>query len=172
MTKLIHSATYGHLGSIQFATVTNTAVINILVTYLLISRLYTQCCRHMVGVCLALGVHMFFVCLFVCLAMLGPHCFRGFSLVAVSGGYSSLRCEGFSLLWLPRLQSTGSVVVAHGLSCSTVCWLPGSGVEPMILYHWATWEFCTSILHIKIHLVLTFPSWSSWGKHRKMSSVV
>ena len=66
MTKLIHSATYGHLGSIQFATVTNTAVINILVTYLLISRLYTQCCRHMVGVCLALGVHMFFVCLFGC----------------------------------------------------------------------------------------------------------
>ena len=32
----------------------------------------------------------------------------GFSLVAVSGGYSSLRCTGFSLRWLLLLQSTGS----------------------------------------------------------------
>ena len=33
---------------------------------------------------------------------------RGLSLVAVSGGYSSLRCVGFSLRWLLLLQSTGS----------------------------------------------------------------
>ena len=33
---------------------------------------------------------------------------RGLSLVAVSGGYSSLRCTGFSLRWLLLLQSTGS----------------------------------------------------------------
>ena len=59
----------------------------------------------------------------------------GFSLVAASGGYSSLRCAGFSLQWLLLLQSTGSrhtgfsscgtwaqqlwhvgsVVMAHGL---------------------------------------------------------
>ena len=32
----------------------------------------------------------------------------GFSLVAVSGGYSSLRCAGFSLQWLLLLRSTGS----------------------------------------------------------------
>ena len=43
------------------------------------------------------------------------------SLVAVSGGYSSLRCVGFSLRWLLLLRSTGSrraqasVVVARGL---------------------------------------------------------
>ena len=30
------------------------------------------------------------------------------SLVAVSGGYSSLRCAGFSLRWLLLLGSTGS----------------------------------------------------------------
>ena len=54
---------------------------------------------------------------------------RRLSLVAASGGYSSLRCAGFSLQWLLLLQSTGSrrtgfsscgtrasVVVAHGLS--------------------------------------------------------
>ena len=45
----------------------------------------------------------------------------GFSLVAASGGYSSLRCAGFSLQWLLLLWSTGSrhtgpsVVVARGL---------------------------------------------------------
>ena len=32
----------------------------------------------------------------------------GFSLVEGSGGYSSLRCVGFSLRWLLLLQSTGS----------------------------------------------------------------
>ena len=33
---------------------------------------------------------------------------RGLSLVAASGGYSSLWCAGFSLWWLPLLRSTGS----------------------------------------------------------------
>ena len=46
---------------------------------------------------------------------------RGLSLVAASGGYSSLWCAGFSLRWLLLLWSTAlgvqtSVVVAHGLS--------------------------------------------------------
>ena len=33
---------------------------------------------------------------------------RGLSLVAASGGYSSLWCAGFSLQWLLLLRSTGS----------------------------------------------------------------
>ena len=33
---------------------------------------------------------------------------RGLSLVATSGGYSSLQCAGFSLQWLLLLQSVGS----------------------------------------------------------------
>ena len=33
---------------------------------------------------------------------------RGLSLVAASGGYSSLQCVGFSSQWLLLLQSTGS----------------------------------------------------------------
>ena len=33
---------------------------------------------------------------------------RGLSLVAASGGYTSLWCAGFSLRWLLLLQSTGS----------------------------------------------------------------
>ena len=73
---------------------------------------------------------------------------RGLSLVAESGGYSSLQCAGFSLQWLLLLRSTGSrhvgsvvvacglqsagsVVVAHGLSCSAACGiLPDQGSNP------------------------------------------
>ena len=36
---------------------------------------------------------------------------RGLSLVAASGGYSPLRCAGFSLRWLLLLRSTGSISV-------------------------------------------------------------
>ena len=43
---------------------------------------------------------------------------RELSLVAASGGYSSLRCSGFSLQWLLLLQSTGSRRTGFS-SCST-----------------------------------------------------
>ena len=74
---------------------------------------------------------------------------RGLSLVASSGGYSSLRCTGFSLRWLLLLWSTGSrrtgfsscgtrasEVVAHELSCSAACGIfPDQGSNPCPL-HW------------------------------------
>ena len=52
--------------------------------------------------------------------MLGVRCVHRLSLVAASGGYFSLLCEGFSLQGLLLLQSTGSrhmgsAVVAQGL---------------------------------------------------------
>ena len=43
---------------------------------------------------------------------------RGLSLVAASGGYSSLQCTGFSLRWLLLLRSTGSRRAGFS-SCST-----------------------------------------------------
>ena len=43
---------------------------------------------------------------------------HGLSLVEVSRGYSSLRCVGFSLLWLLLWLSTGSKCVGFG-SCSS-----------------------------------------------------
>ena len=43
---------------------------------------------------------------------------RGLSLVAASGGYSSLRCVGFSLWWLLLLRSTGSRCAGFS-SCGT-----------------------------------------------------
>ena len=50
----------------------------------------------------------FFVCLFVCFYFWLCWVFIaacGLSLVAASGGYSSLRCMGFSLSWLLLLQN-------------------------------------------------------------------
>ena len=43
------------------------------------------------------------------------------SLVAASGGYSSLQCAGFSLRWLLLLRSTGSRCTGFS-SCSTQAW--------------------------------------------------
>ena len=43
-----------------------------------------------------------------------------------------------SVLAAPRLQSTGSVVVAHGLHCFVACWIfPDQGLNPCLL-HWQT----------------------------------
>ena len=54
----------------------------------------------------SLGLHWVFVAV------------RGLSLVAVSGGYSSLWCTGFSLQWLLLLRSMGSRCMGFS-SCGT-----------------------------------------------------
>ena len=66
---------------------------------------------------------------------------RGLSLVVASGGHSSSRCAGLSLSRPLLLRSTGSrragsVVVAHGPSCSAACGIfpdQGSNTCPL---HW------------------------------------
>ena len=66
---------------------------------------------------------------------------RGLSLVAASGGHSSSRCAGLSLSRPLLLRSTGSrragsVIVAHGPSCSAACGIfPDQGSNPCSL-HW------------------------------------
>ena len=66
---------------------------------------------------------------------------QGLSPVVASGGHSSLRCTGLSLLRPLLLRSTGSrcagsVVVAHGPSCSAACGIfPDQGSNPCPL-HW------------------------------------
>ena len=66
---------------------------------------------------------------------------RGLSLVVASGGHSSSRCAGLSLSQPLLLQGTGSrcagsVVVAHGPSCSAACGIfPDQGSNPCPL-HW------------------------------------
>ena len=65
----------------------------------------------------------------------------GLSLVAASGGHSSSRCVGLSLSQPLLLRSTGSrragsVIVAHGPSCSAACVIfPDQGLNPCPL-HW------------------------------------
>ena len=59
------------------------------------------------------------------------------SLVASSGGYSSLQCTGFSLRWLLLLQSTGSRRASFS-SCGTQAqqlWLTGSRAQSPQLWH-------------------------------------
>ena len=66
---------------------------------------------------------------------------QGLSPVAASGGHSSSRCAGLSLSRPLPLRSTGSrragsVVVAHGLSCSVAYGIfPDHGSNPCPL-HW------------------------------------
>ena len=78
------------------------------------------------------------------LAVLGLRFVRGLSLVAASGGHSSSRCRdrsssqcaGLSLsrplpLWGTGSRRAGSVVVAHGPSCSVACGIfPDQGSNP------------------------------------------
>ena len=68
---------------------------------------------------------------------------RGLSPVAASGGHSSSRCAGLSLSRPLLLRSTGSrragsVVVAHGPSCSAACGIfPDQGSNPCPLHRQA-----------------------------------
>ena len=65
---------------------------------------------------------------------------RGLSLVVASGGHSSSWCVGLSLSRPLLLRSTGSrcagsVVVAHGPSCSAACGIfPDQGSNPCPLH--------------------------------------
>ena len=79
-----------------------------------------------------------FIYLWLCWVLVSV---RGLSLVVASGGHSSSRCTGLSLSRPLSLQSTGSrcagsVIVAHGLSCSAACGIfPDQGPNPCPL-HW------------------------------------
>ena len=81
-----------------------------------------------------------FIYLWLCWAFVSV---RGLSPVAASGGYSSLLCAGLSLSWPLLLRSTrsrraGSVVVAHGPSCSAACGIfPDQGSNPCPLHRQA-----------------------------------
>ena len=68
---------------------------------------------------------------------------QGLSLVVASGGHSSSRCAGLSLsrpllLWSTGSRRAGSVVGAHGPSCSAACGiLPDQGSSPCSLHRQA-----------------------------------
>ena len=82
-------------------------------------------------------IHLF-IYLWLCWVLVSV---RGLSLVTASGGHSSSRCMGLSLSRSLLLRSTssrraGSVIVAHGPTCSVACGIfPDQGSNPCPL-HW------------------------------------
>ena len=92
---------------------------------------------HM-GLFIYLFLNLFIIYLFMSVLVVSA---RGLPLVAASGGRSSSRCVGLSLSWPLLLRSTGSrragsVIVAHGPSCSAACGIfPDQGSNPCPL-HW------------------------------------
>ena len=90
----------------------------------------------------------FFKFIYLFLAVLGLR-FCARALIAASGGHSSSPCAGLSLSRPLLLQSTssrraGSVVVAHGPSCSAACGIfPDQGSNPCPL----RWQADSQPLH-------------------------
>ena len=78
---------------------------------------------------------------FFFLAVLGLCCCAGFSLVAATKGCSLVAVRRLhmmvaSLVAEYRLAGRGSIVVTHGLSCSTACGIfPDQGLN-LCLLHW------------------------------------
>ena len=97
-----------------------------------------MCCRseHQ-GVIIFLSIYLF-IYFWLCWVFVSV---QGLSLVVASGGHSSSWCAGLSLSWPLLLRSTGSrragsVVVAHGPSCSAARGIfPDQGSNPCPL-HW------------------------------------
>ena len=87
---------------------------------------------------------------------------RGLSLVVASGDHSSSRCAGLSLLrplllWSTGSRRAGSVVVAHGPSCSAACGIfPDQGSNPCPLHGRQILNHCATREAPKACALLTF----------------
>ena len=83
-------------------------------------------------------IYYLFIYLWLCWVFVSV---RGLSLVAASRGHSSSRCAGLSLLRPLLLRSTGSrragsVIMAHGPSCSAACGIFPDQVSNPCPLHW------------------------------------
>ena len=95
---------------------------------------WNSCLSHCFVLCFfKMGFIYLFIYFWLCWVFVSV---RGLSLVVASGGHSSSRCAGLSLSRPLLLRSTGSrragsVIVAHGPSCSAACGiLPDQGSNP------------------------------------------
>ena len=117
-------------------------------TFLLSGHIYRSSSQGLLFFFFFLKDFLIYLFIYLFLAVLGLRFVRGLSLVAASGGHSSSRCgdrsssrcAGLSLSRPLLLRSTGSrragsVVVAHGPSCSVACGiLPDQGSNPCPLH--------------------------------------
>ena len=93
----------------------------------------------------------------------------GLSLVEASGGCSSSRCAGLSLSRPLLLQSTGSVVVAHGPSRSAACGIfPDQSSNPCPLH----WQADSQPLHHQGSPQIVFLNKHSSGTYYTLSIVL
>ena len=135
-------------------------------------KTYRSTINHflIVFVCLV-GLFVLILFIYLFLAVSGLRfCARAFSSCATaSGGHSSSQCAGLSLsrpllLWSTGSRHAGSVIVAHGSSCSAACGIfPNQGLNPCPL-HWEadsrplhhhgspTINFCIMVLYLEILL--------------------
>ena len=94
---------------------------------------------------------------------------RGLSLVVESGDHSSSRCTGLSPSWPLLLRSTGSrcagsVIVAHGPSCSVACGIfPDQGLNPCPLH----WQADSQPLRHQGSPITTFEYYKTKAKREK-----
>ena len=102
------------------------------------------------------------------MAALGLRCCTwASSLVAASGatrrcGAQASHCGGFSL-WNTGSRCAGSVVVAHGLSCSSACGIfPDQGLHPCPRHWQADSFFFFSWLLKKFYFILFTYLWLCW----------
>ena len=104
---------------------------NIMISYYIFGLLYTL--ESSPG-----HLYLLFIYLWLCWVFVSV---RGLSLVAASGGHSSSRCAGLSLsrpLLFPSTGSrrAGSVIVAHGPSCSAACGIFPDQGSNLCCLHW------------------------------------
>ena len=99
----------------------------------LFCQCFTQNCHSVNPVRIFFFLIYVFIYLWLCWVFVSV---RGPSLAVASGGHSSSRCAGLSLSRPLLLRNTGSrragsVVVAHGPSCSAACGIfPDQGSNP------------------------------------------
>ena len=105
-----------------------------------ISELIFTWCSPFKHVCIQIFLFFFFnlfIYFWLCWVFISV---RGLSLVVASGGHPSSWCAGLSLSRPLLLRSSGSrragsVIVAHGPSCSTACGIfPDQGLNPCPLH--------------------------------------
>ena len=123
-TFFIHSSVNGHLDCFHTLAIAHRAAMNIIVhdsfrIMVFSGYMSSSGIAGLYGSSISVFVFFFFLWLHWVFVSV-----RGLTLVAASGGHSSSRCAGLSpswplLLWSTDSRCTGSVIVAHGPSCST-----------------------------------------------------